>query len=101
MERKKDARFVTNRGLLQTEHVINGDQWKEAHEVTETRIFGRIYRKMFSPTVVASVLRDPNHAVHVNCILLSKREYLASEVGNTFLGYVTVNPVHRMVISCL
>lgn len=59
MERKRDVRFVANRGLLQTKHVINGDQWKEAHEVTETRIFDRIYRKMFSPTVVASVFKGP------------------------------------------
>jgi len=57
MEQKRDARFVINPGLLQTKHVINGDQWKEAYEVTETRIFDRIYRKMFSPTVVASVFK--------------------------------------------
>lgn len=57
MEQKRDARFVINAGLLRTKPVINGDQWKEAHEVTETRILDRIYRKIFSPTVIASAFK--------------------------------------------
>jgi hypothetical protein len=40
-------------GLLKTEHLADGDQWKEGHAVIETRVFDRIY--MFPSTVVASV----------------------------------------------
>jgi len=57
MEQKRHARFVINPGLLERKHVINGDQWKEAREMTEIRIFDRIYRKICSLTIVASVFK--------------------------------------------
>jgi hypothetical protein len=54
----------------------------------------------FLPTVVMSV-KDLYPRCASQYILLSKRQYLASEMGNTFLCYVTVSHVRRMVISCL
>ena len=41
-------------GLFETEHLTNGDKYKEGQSVVETSVFGRIYI-LLSTTVVASV----------------------------------------------
>ena len=60
-------------GLLQTKQLTNGDQWKEGHAVTETRVFDRIC--MFSPDRRREC-HVTTRAVKVSLILFSKGQYV-------------------------
>jgi hypothetical protein len=60
-------------GSLQTKQLTNGNQWKEGHAVTETRVFYRI--SMFFPDRRREC-HVTTHAVKVSLILFSKGQYV-------------------------